>query len=400
MGTRGGSDRTPRWRWLRGLASGMALAAGAIHVAQVGVHLNAGWAIAGFFLVVGTVQVIAAGLLLLRAWPAIWLWFGIVGSAAVIAIWLMTRTVGPPFGSEAGQAEAVGTADAAASLAEAITIVVLALWVRDRSAVRGRGAYVAAVLVVASLGVAWAAARSAGLFDPDPRATIALPQLADRAALILVAGVALMLGMLGALPASPPSWWPALMHGLLTAILVAGGGLVLLTLPAAGGQNASCTYGPLADLGDAIHSGAPRAARLADDDERWFAVLLLSACGTASVRLESAEVVNSRGPAEVVAYALLPVGERLAQEGARALPADSRTLDSQPALQPGEQRQLVVLLRGGGGLFSLDSLRIGYRVGDEAGTLAFAVVLSTCSPSRCGADYSGPGQVAPPSEER
>ncbi|MEP6468753.1 MAG: hypothetical protein ABJC24_03185, partial [Chloroflexota bacterium] len=340
-----------------------------------------GWIFAGFFLVIGTIQVIAA-VLLLRPWPAIWFWFGILGSAAVIAIWVVSRTFGLPFGAEPGQAEAFGTPDAAASLYEAITVVVLALWLSDRSAVGGRIGDVAAVLVAASLGVAWVAARAAGLFDPDPRATIALPQLADRAVVALVAGVTLMLGLLAAFPGSRPGWWPALMRGMLAAVVVASGALVGLTLPAARGQNTACTYAPLAEVGQTNH-GEVVPARLEAGEERWFGALLLSACGAEAVRLDSAQALNSRGAAEVLAYALLPAGERLPEGGAVELPADSPTLDLQPVLESGEQRELVVHLRGSDERFNLDSLRIGYRVGEESSSVAFAAVLGTCPPSDC-----------------
>jgi hypothetical protein len=85
----------------------------------------------------------------------------------------------------------------------------------------------------------------------------------------------------------------------------------------------------------------------------------------------------------VLGYALLPAGERLPDKGAAELPAGSRTLDLQPVLQAGEQRELAVLLRGRGERFNLDSLRIGYLVGDQAGTVAFAAVLGTCPPPSC-----------------
>jgi hypothetical protein len=377
----GHADDGPRGSWLRGIAAVTALAAGAIHLAQVGVHLEEGWVFAGFFLVVGTVQVIAA-VLLLRTWPAIWFWFGIAGSAAVIAIWVVSRTLGLPFGPEPGEVEALGTADAAASLTEAITVVALGLWLTDRSAVYRRIGPAIGLLLVTSLGVAWITTRATGLFDPDLRATIALPQLADRAVVALVAGVVIMLGLLTAYPTSRPGWWRGLMRGLLAAVVVVSGAVVSLTLPAAGGQNTACTYAPLAEVGLTSHDEV-LPAQLDIGQERWFGALVLSACGSDPVQLESAEVLNSRGQAEVLGYALLPVDERLPEEGAGELSTDSGPVDSQPVLQPGEQRQLAVLLRGGGEPFNLDSLRIGYRVGDEAGSVAFATVLGTCPPSSC-----------------
>ena len=359
-----------------------ALAGGAIHLAQVGIHLQEGWIFAGFFLVVGTLQVIAAVLLLIRPWPAVWFWLGIVGSAAVIVMWVVSRTSGLPFGPEPGEAEALGTADAAASLTETITVIVLGLWLTDRSTPHGRIGPAVAALVVASLGLAWVATRAAGLFDPDPRATIALPQFADRAVVALVAGVVVMLGLLTAFPVARPSWWRGLMRGLLAAVVVVSGAGVGLTLPAAGGQNANCAYGPLSEVSLTSHDEV-LPAQLDIGQERWFAAVVLSACGSDAVQLESAEVLYSRGQAEVLGYALLPIDERLPDDGADELPSDSGPVDSQPVLRPGDQRQVAVLLRGGGEPFNLDALRIGFRVNDEAGNVAFATVLGTCPPSSC-----------------
>ncbi|MGH2369788.1 MAG: hypothetical protein ACRDI2_16530 [Chloroflexota bacterium] len=375
------ADEGPSGPWLRGITSVMAVAAGVIHLAQTGPHLEESWAFAAFFLVLGVVQVVAA-VLLLRTWPPFWFWFGIVGSAAVIAVWVVSRTSGLPFGPEPGEPEELGTADAAASLIEAITVIVLALWLTDRPAPRRRIGPAIAALVVAGLGLAWIVTRAAGLFEPDVRATNALPQLADRAVVALVAGVAVMLGLLTAHPTSRPRWWRGLMRGLLAAMVVLSGAVVWLTLPAAGGQNAACTYGPLAEVSLTSHDEV-LPADLDIGQERWFGALVLSACGPDAVQLESAEVLSSRGQAEVLAYALLPADERLQDEGANELSSNSEPLDAQPALQPGERRQVAVLLRGGDEPFNLDSLRIGYRVGDEARSVAFAAVLGTCPPASC-----------------
>lgn len=377
-------DEHPRGRWLRGIAAATALAAGAIHLAQIGVHLEEGWIFAAFFLVVGTIQVIAA-LLLVRTWPPIWFWFGIAGTAAVIALWVVSRTFGLPFGPEPSQTEALGTADVAASVTEVITVVALAMWLGDRAGARGRNGDLAAVLVVASLGVAWVSTRATGLFDPDPRLTIAWPQLADRAVVALVAGVTAMLGLLAAFPVSRPDWWSAVMRGLLAAVVMMSIVVVGVTFPAALGQNAACTYAPLAGVGQTSHQ-APPPAPLDSGEERWFGVLLLSACGSDAVRLESAQVINARGTADVLGYALLPGGTRLDDAGANEVPALTVALDRKPVLQPGERRELVVRLRGSGERFNLDSVRVRYSVGDGAGSIGFATVLSTCRPSSCGGE--------------
>jgi hypothetical protein len=373
-------DEHPRGPWLRGIAAATALAAGAIHLAQVGVHLEEAWYFAAFFLVVGVIQVIAAALLI-RTWPAFWFWFGIAGSVAVLVVWVVSRTSGLPFGPEAGEAEGLGAADAAASLTEAITVVALALWLIDRSG-RRRAADLAAVLVVASLGVAWVASRAMGLFEPDPRVTIALPDFADRAVVALVAGATGMLNLVAAFPTWRPDWASAVMRGLLAAVMVMGIVLVAVTLPAPLGQNAACSYAPLAGVGFTSHHPPPPAP-LVFGQERWFGVQLLSACSSDPVRLESAQVINARGTAEVIGYALLPAGIRLDYGGAGEVPAGTLALGLQPVLQPGERRELAVRLRGTGKGFDLDSVRIRYVVGNEAGSIGFATVLRTCPASDC-----------------
>ena len=75
----------PSGATLRRLTVVLLVAAGILHFAQVGVHLAEGWHVAGFFVAVGTGQV-ALGLWLLRRRRSPWLWVGIIGSSAVIAV--------------------------------------------------------------------------------------------------------------------------------------------------------------------------------------------------------------------------------------------------------------------------------------------------------------------------
>ena len=374
-----------RGRWLRGIAAVMASAAGVIHLAQIGPHLENGWAIAAFFGIVGIVQFVAAALLLRRPWPAPWCWMGVVGSTAVIGMWVVSRTIGGPLGPESGEAEALGAADAAASLAEAIMVVVLLLCLWDRSPRSGRIGVMAALVVVASLGGVWSVGRASGIFDPDPRATIALPQLVDRAAFSVIAAAALMLAMLVIVPAVRPRWWPAAMRGLLGALFVASVALAGATLPASGGQNASCDYAPLAERSLDSHEAAA-AVPLAAEEERWLPVLVLASCGPDPVDVESVDVLNARGRGHVLEFALLPTDVELAEAGVDGLPEGSQKLEDVPVVRLGDERELAVLLRGGSGGFNLDSVRIGYRIGEERGSVAFATVLSTCLTSQCGGE--------------
>jgi hypothetical protein len=60
---------------------------------------------------------------------------GVVGNAAVLILWLETRTVAVPLGALAGRREAVGTMDVACGLLE-VGIIVCCIWAMARSADR------------------------------------------------------------------------------------------------------------------------------------------------------------------------------------------------------------------------------------------------------------------------
>ena len=372
-------------RWLRLIAAVLAVAAGGIHLAQVGIHLEEDWTFAAFFVVVGITQVVA-GLLLLGPRPAGWFWFGIIGSALVIGIWALSRSIGLPFGAEPGRAEQLGMADAAASLFELLTIVVLALWLGARSPHAERG-YPIAIGVLLAVGALWVVARATGLFDPDPRATGASPELADRAVVALLAAIIIMFGLLSPWPLANgrPTWLRPLMRGLLGAVVISSAALVVLTLPARGGQNADCAYGPLAEVSGLSHTELPSPVPLASGEQRWMPALLLSACGGDPIVLTKVEPLNVRGDAaQIVAYALLPGGGHLNAEGATTLPPGSEAIDRRPALAAGEPHQLAVRLRGtGGGSFNIDSLRVSYAIGNESGQFGFATFVASCGLDSC-----------------
>lgn len=371
--------------WLRGIVSTMALAAGAIHLAQIPVHLEEGWMFVAFFMVVGIVQ-LAAALLLLVPRPVGWFWFGIGGSGLIIGLWIVSRTLGLPFGVGPGRPEELGTADAAATLAEAVTIIALGLWLRFRSHPGDRWALGAAIGLLVAMEAAWLGARALDVFDPDPRLTVAGPELADRAALLIVTGVALMLALLWrAAIWRSTAWWRPLMRGLLAAVLVASLALVAVTLPARGGQNADCQYGPLAEVSGLSHANLPPPVPLAPGQQRWVPVLVLSACSGDPVRLTGLETLHARGPgAQIIDVRVLATGQKLPSGGVADLPAGSESMSAHPAVAPGQARQVVVLLRGvEGGTFNLDAVRVRYLVGTASGQFNFATVLGTCSPGAC-----------------
>jgi hypothetical protein len=113
----------------RPLASVMAVdlallsgAAAIIHGAVIGQHLREFWLFGAFFAVAALAQL--AWALLAIARPARRLWLaGAVGNAAVIVVWIVSRTVGLPLGEEAGRAEPVGFADALSTAYEVVLVV-------------------------------------------------------------------------------------------------------------------------------------------------------------------------------------------------------------------------------------------------------------------------------------
>lgn len=379
-----GSDATARGPWLRAIAAIMSLLAGAIHVGQVAVHLDEDWTFGAFFIAVGIIQLLAAALLI-RARPRAWFWFGITGSATVIAIWLLSRSLGLPFGAEPGQVETLGMADAAASAAEAITIIALWLWLTDgRSSPVWR--YGAASVSIAVLMIVWLAGRSIGWFDPDPRVTGGPPHLADRAFIPWALSSGLMIALLlHEHWQTRLRWWRPLMRGLTIALLLTSGALTVLTLPARGGQNAGCSYGPLADISGLNHAEPPEPVSLAAGSRITMPLLLLSACGADAVTLEDVERLNARGSgAEIVGYLLLPAGQRLPDEGVESVPDGTDPGVSNLTLAPGESRELAVRLEGtGSATFSLDSIRVTFRAAGTAGTYGFATYLAVCAPDAC-----------------
>jgi hypothetical protein len=371
--------------WLRGVAAVMALAAGVIHLAQVGIHLAEGWMFVAFFIGVGVVQ-LGAAVLLVRPRSAGWFWFGIGGTGLIIAVWIVSRWLGLPFGAEPGRPEALGTADAAATLAEAVTIVVLSLWLRFRSHPGDRMTLGVGIGLLVAMAALWLGARAASVFDPDPRLTAGAPELADRAMLLLVIGVALMLALLWrATEWRSTRWWRTLMRGLLAAVLVTSLALVTVTLPARGGQNADCQYGPLAEVSGLSHATLPEPVPLALGQQRWLPVLVLSTCSGDPVQLTGLEPLSTRGlGARLVDVRVLAVGQRLSSGGAVNLPDGAESMNLHPAVAPGQERQVVVLLRGvADGTFNLDAVSVRYLVGTVSGQFNFATSLGTCSPGAC-----------------
>jgi hypothetical protein len=111
------------------LAAVLSYVAALIHFFVIPQHFEEWWGYGTFFLGVGAFQGLYA--LVLLQWPGPSLFFsGIAANLAIVALWLVTRTVGIPFfGPHAGEMEAIGAADLAATTVElALSVALVALW--------------------------------------------------------------------------------------------------------------------------------------------------------------------------------------------------------------------------------------------------------------------------------
>jgi hypothetical protein len=353
-----------------------------VHLGQVGVHLAEGWAIAGFFVVVGIIQVAAAGLLV-RQRPRAWLWFGIIGSAAVIGVWIVSRTLGLPF-VEGGEPEVVGVADGLASLTEAWTIVLLGRYLAETTPRWRAAATVVATSIVLGLTALWWVAANGGAFNTDPaRMAADQPWLVDW--LVGIGGIALAIGLLLGLRGSAPApWHRGLRRGLVGALTASAVALVWLTLPPTIGQNLDCRYAPLSTVLGGGHEEVEPIV-MGADDRIFVPAFELHACGGVTVMLEHADAVTTDGHgATIDGVWLLPAGIGLPAEGAGALPPGAEPIPPGDEIVPGQPRQLVIGLEAtGDGDFTLASLRLAYRTTEE-GAFTFASQIAICT-SACDA---------------
>ena len=100
--------------------------AAAIHFAAAGSHFREWWGFGVFFVASGAAQLAWALLLAVRSPSrAVW-WGGVLGNAAIVLLWILTRTVGTLVGPEPHTPEAVGVPDAIASSLE-LAIVLAAV---------------------------------------------------------------------------------------------------------------------------------------------------------------------------------------------------------------------------------------------------------------------------------
>lgn len=148
-----------------GVAALLTAAAGAIHVKAAVEHAPHWWAYGAFFALLAAIQLVGA-LELARGREG----SGVMAAAAAaslcaVGIWVVSRTVGVPFGPWAGEAEPLGVADTVATFDELCTAALLAavmyprrrlarrlVWVRGAQATRLASTLLAASLLALALG--------------------------------------------------------------------------------------------------------------------------------------------------------------------------------------------------------------------------------------------------------
>jgi hypothetical protein len=131
--------------------------AAAIHYAVIAEHFEEWWGFGLFFVTSAIVQLVWAVLVVTRR-SGLLMWLGVVGNAAIVVLWIVTRTVGTLVGPEPATPEPIGPADSVASAFE-LTIVVAGTWLAwsggMRPAVSSRLAWVVSgvTLVLTSVGL-------------------------------------------------------------------------------------------------------------------------------------------------------------------------------------------------------------------------------------------------------
>ena len=157
-----GGDRAPLGTSSAGPADaalGALLAgAGLVHVAMAPAHLTSSAADGVGFLVVGVVQLLVAVLVVARPSRAA---YGVAAGVSAVALgaWLVSRTVGLPYGAHEGVAESVAFVDGATAVLEGLALIGAGLLLARGSAPRVGGVALK-VLAVGAVALSVAAIAS------------------------------------------------------------------------------------------------------------------------------------------------------------------------------------------------------------------------------------------------
>jgi hypothetical protein len=360
----------------------MAIAAGAVHVAQVGVHTDEDPLFGLFFVVVAALQLGGGAYLARPVGPPIvvrsMFVVGVVGSLATIGVWAISRTIGLPFGAEPGEAEEVGLADAAANIFELFTALLLFLWLRqermsERSWIRWS---VGGAVAAAGLAIAWIALRAFEVLDPDPRLVLE-PGFVDVAAVTFLAVAAGLFAQLALWRVRLSTLGSA--FALLTLVLIEAS-LVVVTVPARGGQNLDCIYAPIAEDSGISHARPPGPIEMELGQRRSVVVLLLVACASAPVDLADVVPLQPRGAG--VRIESVSVDRTRASRVDRVLerPGRSSVAVQGIRLLPGAGRYPVTIevVAVGEGRMDLPAFRVDFVYRGTPSRFGFASFVSFC----------------------
>jgi len=134
-------------------AAALSLLAALIHLWATPEHFEEWWGYGAFFLGAALAQALYAPLVL--AWPTRMVLFGgIASNLVIVALYLLTRTVGIPlFGPGAGEVEGVGFIDLCATASEVgIAVALGAALLRETSTERRRMILLITAVVLVSVG--------------------------------------------------------------------------------------------------------------------------------------------------------------------------------------------------------------------------------------------------------
>lgn len=114
------------------MVAGLSIAAGVIHAFAMIDHFSHYWLYGVFFLVLTYGQVLWGLALLRRPVSDRGLAAGALANLAIVAVWVISRTIGVPLGPDDGRPEAVGSMDVAATLDQLALAAYVAAVLRPR----------------------------------------------------------------------------------------------------------------------------------------------------------------------------------------------------------------------------------------------------------------------------
>jgi len=133
-------------------AAALSLLAALIHLWATPEHFEEWWGYGAFFLVAALAQALYAPLVLVRPTRMVLL-SGIAGNLGIVALYLLTRTVGIPlFGPGAGEVEGVGFVDLCATASEVGIAAALGAALLRTTTERRRMILLIAAVVLVSVG--------------------------------------------------------------------------------------------------------------------------------------------------------------------------------------------------------------------------------------------------------